>query len=171
MINEIIFVLLTVLVFKTWIDLLRDEAIFVPLPKKTIRKILRAAKISNKDFLVDLGCGDGRVVIIAAKEFGAKCVGVEKNFLLAKIANWMVEKEGLKGRVKIVNKDFFKVDLRKFNVVFAYLSKKVNAKIESKLKKELKKGSKVLSAAHEFKSFKLEKKIKTGHFYSYIYRV
>jgi predicted RNA methylase len=159
----------TIFLLKVWIDLIRNEAIFIPLPKNTIRKMLKEAKVSSKDIVYDLGCGDGRVLIIAAKEFGARAIGIEKSWILAKISEWRVKKEKLEDKVEVINKDFFKVNLSNATVIFAYLSKKINKKLEPKLKKELKKGTKVLSASHEFKGLKLVKKFKTGHFYSYLY--
>ena len=133
--------------------------------------MLRVAKVSEKDIVYDLGCGDGRVLIIAAKEFGARAIGIEKNCLLAKIAEWKIKRENLENKAKVINKDFFKVNLSNATIIFAYLSKKINKKLEPKLKKELKKGTKILSASHEFNCFKLIKKFKTGHFYSFLYIV
>jgi predicted RNA methylase len=161
--------IVTIFLLKVWVDLIRNEAIFIPLPKNTIKKMLKEAKVSSKDIVYDLGCGDGRVLIIAAKEFGARAIGIEKSWALSKISEWRVKKEKLEDKVKIINEDFFKINLSKATVIFAYLSKKINKKLEPKLKKELKKGTKVLSASHEFKGLKLVKKFKTGHFYSYLY--
>jgi len=161
--------IITIFLLKVWIDLIRNEAIFIPLPKNTIRKMLKEAKVSSKDIVYDLGCGDGRVLIIAAKEFGARAIGIEKSWILAKISEWRIKMEKLEGKAKVINKDFFKVNLTNATVVFAYLSKKVNKKLEPKLKRELKKGTRVLSASHEFKGLKRVKKFKTGHFYSYLY--
>lgn len=166
---KIILFIFTVFLIKVWLDLLRGEAIFVPLPKDTIRKMLKEAKVSSKDLVYDLGCGDGRVLIIAAKEFGARAIGVEKSFILSKIAEWNIRREGLEDRVKVLNDDFFNVNLSKATVIFAYLSRKINRKLEPKLKKELKKGCRVVSASHEFEGLRLIKKFRTGHFYSYLY--
>ena len=168
---QIFLIILTIILLKIWIDLIRGEAIFVPLPKNTIRKMLREAKVSSEDLVFDLGCGDGRVLIIATKEFGARAVGIEKSWILSKISEWKIKKEGVENKAKIIKGDFFKQDLRRATVIFVYLSKKINKKLEPKLKKELKKGTRIVSASHEFKSFKLVKKFKTGHFYSYLYVV
>ena len=99
MIWEIFLTVTTFIILKIWIDLVRGEAIFVPLPKNTIRKMLKMAKVTSKDLIYDLGCGDGRVLIIAAKEFGAKAVGIEKNWILFKIAKWKIEREDRKSVV------------------------------------------------------------------------
>lgn len=171
MIKETFFGIILLFIVKTWVELIKDEAIFIPLPKNTIRKILKAAKICKNDLLYDLGCGDGRVVIIASKEFGCKSVGIEKSYILAKIAEYKVRKEKLENRVKIINGDFFNINLKNATVIFVYLSSRLNKMLEPKLKKELRKGTLILSASHKFNDFKLIKKIKTGHFYSYIYRV
>ena len=88
-----------------------NEAIYIPLPLSTIRKMLKLAKVRKNDLLYDLGAGDGRVVITAAKEFGCKAVGIERSALLAAICRWRVKREGLQGRVKILEKDYFDVDL------------------------------------------------------------
>jgi len=145
--------------------------VYIPLPKGTVRKLLRLASVSKKDVVYDLGAGDGRVVLIAAKEFGARAVGIEKNWLLARIAKWRVERAGLADRIKILNKDFFDCRLDKADVVVMYLTQKLNDELKPKLEKELREGARVVSAAHVFKGWNPVKRIKTGHFYSYLYKV
>ena len=166
---QLIYFLLLFILAYYWIKLIRDEAIFIPLPKKTVEKILKLGKVSKRDLLYDLGSGDGRVLIIAAKKFGCKCVGIEKNFILYKISKWKVKREKLENKVKIKNKDFFEVDLSKATVIFMYLSKKVVNRLRKKFEKELKNGTRILSAAHRIDGWREVKKIKTGHFYSYLY--
>ena len=166
---QLIYFLILFILAYYWIKLIRDEAIFVPLPKKTIKKMLKLAKVNKKDILYDLGSGDGRVLIIAAKEFGCKCIGIEKNFILYKISKYKVKKERLENKVKIKNKDFFEEDLSKASVIFMYLSKKVVNRLKEKFEKELKNNTRILSAAHKIEGWKEVKKIKTGHFYSYLY--
>ncbi|MEM5879366.1 MAG: class I SAM-dependent methyltransferase [Candidatus Aenigmatarchaeota archaeon] len=165
----IIFLLFFLLYF--WVRLILDEAIYIPLPKSTIRKMLKLAKVSKKDLLYDLGAGDGRVVIIAAKEFGCKAVGIERSALLAAICRWRIKRAGLQDKIKIIEKNYFDVNLSKAAVITAYLSKKQNEKLVPKLKKELKKGTRVVSASHIFPGLKEVKRIKTGHFYSYLYKI
>ena len=151
--------------------LVLGEALYIPLPLSTIRKMLKLAKVRKNDLLYDLGAGDGRVVITAAKEFGCKAVGIERSALLAAICRWRVKKEGLQDKVKIVEKSYFDVDLRKATVITAYLSKKQNKLLVPKLKKELKKGTRVVSASHVFPGLREVKRIKTGHFYTYLYKI
>jgi cyclopropane fatty-acyl-phospholipid synthase-like methyltransferase len=151
--------------------LILNEAIYIPLPLSTIRKMLKLAKLKKSDLLYDLGAGDGRVIITAAKEFGCKAVGIERSAFLAAICRWRVKKEGLQDKVKVIEKNYFDVDLSKATVITAYLSKKQNKLLVPKLKKELKKGTRIVSASHIFPGLKEVKRIKTGHFYTYLYKI
>ncbi len=151
-------------------QLLLDEAIFVPLPKKTIIKMLRLARVKKNDLIYDLGSGDGRVLIIAAKEFGCKCVGIEKSYLLYLISKLKIKREKLEKNIRVIHGNFFDFKLKNASVVFMYLSKKIVNKLKTKLERELK-NCRVVSADHRIEGWKIDKKIKTGHFYSYLYRL
>lgn len=159
------------LIFWIWFELLRDEAPPIPLPKDTIRKILKLAQVKKNDVVYDLGSGDGRVVIIAAKEFGAKAVGIEKNRLFAWLSKKIIKKNKLENKIKIIKNDLFKEKINKADVVVIYLSHKLTQKLKTKFEKELKKGAKIISASHPIVGWKEVKKIKTGHFYSYLYKI
>ncbi len=99
--------------------------------------------------LFDLGSGDGRVVIMACQEFGARCVGVEMREDLAKQAMSRVSELGLDGKAKIINGDIFKVNLADANVVTMYLTTSANDKVKPKLEAELKPGTRVVSHDYE----------------------
>jgi predicted RNA methylase len=133
--------------------------------------MLKLAKIRKNDVLYDLGSGDGRVVIEAAKTYGVKAIGIEKNILLAWISRIKVRKNGLSDKVKIINDNIFDQDLSGATVMAMYLTQKLNDKLQPKLERELKKGTRIVSASHFFKGWKLVEKIKTGHFYSYLYKI
>ncbi|MEM5802033.1 MAG: methyltransferase [Candidatus Aenigmatarchaeota archaeon] len=150
---------------------MRDEAIFIPLPKNTIRKMLKLAKVKKNDVLYDLGSGDGRVLILATKEFGCKAIGIEKNFLLYLISKIRIKRENLTNKIKVVHGDFFKERLSQADVIFMYLSKKIANKLKLKFRKELKRGARIVTADHKIEGWQEIKKIKTGHFYSYLYKV
>jgi predicted RNA methylase len=152
-------------------SLITQSGFFVPLPMATVRKILKCAKIRKTDVLYDLGSGDGRVVITAAKEYGIRAVGIEKNRLLAWISKLRVKRNGLEDRVKIINKNIFNTNLSDASIVVLYLTQRLNDELKPKLEKELEKGTRVLSASHIFKGWKEVKKIKTGHFYTYLYKI
>lgn len=148
--------------------LARNEAVFIPLPSETIHKMLQMAELKEDDVLYDLGSGDGRVVIAAAKNYGVRAVGIEKNKLLAWLSRRAVRKSKLEGRIQILNGDFFEHDLSGATIVTVYLSQKTNNRLEPKLRRELKEGSRIVSADHTF-SFSEKGRIKTGHFASHLY--
>ena len=151
-----------------FILLARNKAVFVPLSQKTIDVMLRMADVGPDDLLFDLGSGDGRVVIAAAKKYGSRAVGIEKSKILAWFSKKAVKKNGVQDKVRIVNADFFAEDLSEASVVTAYLSRKTNRRLEPKLRKELKEGTRILSADHTLKLPEIAK-AKTGHFWTHLY--
>jgi len=116
--------------------------------------MLVLAQLKPGEVFFDLGAGDGRTVIMAAKEFGARAVGVELREDLAKRALSNVYEEGLQDRVTIVNGDMFNVDLSSADVVFLYLTTSANEKIKPKLEAELKPGTRVVSHDYEIVGWK-----------------
>lgn len=127
---------------------------YVPSPPQVIRHMLLLAELKPQDVFFDLGAGDGRSVIMAAKNFGARAVGVELREDLVKKALSAVYEEGLQDRVTIVNSDMFNVDLTSADVVFLYLTTSANEKIRPKLEAELKKGVRVVSHDYEIVGWK-----------------
>ncbi|MEM2393662.1 MAG: class I SAM-dependent methyltransferase [Candidatus Bathyarchaeia archaeon] len=127
---------------------------FVPTPIPVVRHMLVLAELKPGEVFFDLGAGDGRTVIMAAKEFGARAVGVELREDLAKKALGTVYEEGLQDRVTIVNGDMFDVDLSSADVVFLYLTTSANEKIKPKLEAELRKGVRVVSHDYEIVGWK-----------------
>lgn len=111
--------------------------------------MLTLAEIKPGDIIYDLGCGDGRVVIMAAQDFGAQGIGVEMREDLAKQAMGKISDLGLEGRVKIVHGDMFKVDISQANVITLYLTTSANDKVKPKLEAELKPGTRVVSHDYE----------------------
>ena len=122
---------------------------FVATPLPVVRQMLTLAQLKPGEIIYDLGCGDGRVVIMAAQEFGAHGIGVEMREDLAKQALSKVSELGLEGRVKIVQSDMFKVDLTQADVVTLYLTTSANDKVKPKLESELKLGARVVSHDYE----------------------
>ena len=148
--------------------LARNEAVFVPLPQETIDNMLRMAEIRSGDVLYDLGSGDGRVLITAARDYGIRAVGIEKNKILCWLSRRAIVRNKLKDKIRVVNADFFQCDLSEATVVTVYLSQKINDKLESKLREELKEGTRILSADHTF-NFPEKDRHKTGHFWTHLY--
>ena len=127
---------------------------FVPSPITVVQHMLKLADLKTGEVLFDLGAGDGRTVIMAAKTFGARAVGVELREDLAKKALSTIHDNGLADRVTIVNGDMFNVNLTSADVVFLYLTTSANEKIRPKLDNELKKGVRVVSHDYEIVGWK-----------------
>jgi tRNA A58 N-methylase Trm61 len=119
-----------------------------------VRQMLILAELKPGETLYDLGSGDGRTVIMAAKDFGAKAVGVELREDLAKRALGSINELGLDRSVQILQDDMFKVDLKPADVVFLYLTTSANEKIKPKLESELRNGTRVVSHDYEILGWK-----------------
>jgi tRNA A58 N-methylase Trm61 len=122
---------------------------FVASPLPVVKQMLTLAQLMPGEMLFDLGCGDGRIVIMAAQEFGARSIGVEMREDLAKQALTKISELGLDGQVKIINSDIFRVDLAQADVVTLYLTTSANDKVKPKLEAELKPGTRVVSHDYE----------------------
>jgi|SRR3989344_7056596 len=135
--------------------------------RKTARAICRLAEIYEKDIVYDLGCGDGTFIITAAKEFGAKAIGIEiepSRFLISKIR---IIFNGLSSKVIVKRENFFNTNLSDATVVVVYLIPKTLEKLLPKFKKELKKGTKIVSYRYEV-NLKPEEEDKKNSLYLYI---
>jgi len=122
---------------------------FVASPIPVIRRLLTLAELKPGEVFYDLGAGDGGPIILAAQEFGARCVGIELREDLAKRAMKRVRELGLQNRVRVINDDMFKVSLAEADVVYLYLTTSANEKVRPKLEAELRKGARVVS--HDYK--------------------
>lgn len=115
-----------------------------------IREGLRLAKVSKDDIVYDLGSGDGRVPIIAAKEFGARGVGIEIDYI-RHLTSWLkVRLYNLGDKITLKRGNFFDCDISDATVVFLYLVPRVLEKLKPKLFKELKKGTRIISYKYKF---------------------
>ena len=122
---------------------------FVATPLPVVRQMLILAELKPGETFYDLGSGDGRAVIMAAKDFGARSVGVELREDLAKRALGNIQELGIEMKTKILQDDIFKVDLSQADVVFLYLTTSANEKIRPKLEAELKTGARIVSHDYE----------------------
>jgi len=127
---------------------------FVPSPPQVVRQMLVLAELKPGEVFFDLGAGDGRTVIMAAKDFSARAVGVELREDLVKKALGTVYEQNLQDRITIVNGDMFNVDLTSADVIFLYLTTSANEKIKGKLETELKRGVRVVSHDYEIVGWK-----------------
>ena len=117
----------------------------VRTPYPTVRALLELANVTGKDVVYDLGSGDGRIVITAARELGARGVGVEIDPALVAESRATARRLGLTERVRFVEQDLFQTDLGEATVVTLYLSADLNRKLRPKLLAELKPGSRIVS--------------------------
>ena len=117
----------------------------VPSSEEAVRKMLELAELKKGECLYDLGSGDGRIIIIAAKEFGARAVGVELREDLVKQTQRKIEELNLTGLVKVIHGDLMQADIRPADVVTLYLTTTANEKVAPKLQKELRPGTRVVS--------------------------
>lgn len=130
---------------------------FVPSPNCVVEYMLKLADLKAGEVLFDLGAGDGRTVIMAAKTFRARSVGVELREDLAKKALSTVCENNLENRVTIVNGDMFEINLTSADVVYLYLTTSANEKIKPKLESDLKRGARVVSHDYEIIGWRPEK--------------
>jgi SAM-dependent methyltransferase len=121
---------------------------FVATPNEVVAEMLKTAQVAAGDLVYDLGCGDGRIVIAAARDFGARGVGVDIDPNLIKRCQKNALKEGVTDRVRFVLGDLFEMDLRDATVVALYLTPELNMKLRPKLFRELRPGSRIVS--HDF---------------------
>lgn len=123
------------------------DVVWVPTNDGLVTKMLEMGEVKSTDLVYDLGAGDGKIAIAAAKEFGAKAVGVEYNPDMAKLAQCFVRAEGVTEKVKIIQGDIFETDFSSATVVTLYLLPELNLKLRPTLLK-MKPGTRVVS--HSF---------------------
>jgi hypothetical protein len=121
---------------------------YVPTPMAVVRTLLNLGSVGPDDFLIDLGSGDGRIVITAAKEYGARGFGVDLNKELVALSKKYAVAEGVEKKTAFFVRDIFKTDIRDASVVTMYLLNEVNIQLRPRLLAELKPGSRIIS--HDF---------------------
>ena len=122
------------------------DVVWVPTTNELLAIMLKTAKVTPNDLVYDLGSGDGRIAIAAAKDFGASAVGIEFNPEMAKLAQRNVDRSGVANRVKIINGDIFVEDFSKATVVTMYLLPELNLALRPTILK-MKPGTRVASHA------------------------
>ena len=124
------------------------DAPFITTAGEIVKAMLDLAGVGATDTVFDLGCGDGRIVIAAARDRGARGVGIEIDPLLVENARVAARQAGVAGRVRIEQGDLFTLDLREASVVMLYLGEDLNTSLWPKLARELNPGTRVVS--HRF---------------------
>ena len=122
----------------------RGDVVYVPTPQVVVDEMLRMAKVGANDYLIDLGSGDGRIIITAAKKLGARGFGVDLDTYLLKIANATAQKEGIADRARFIEQNLFETDLGPATVITTYLLPEMNQRLRPKLL-TLKPGTRVVT--------------------------
>lgn len=134
----------------------KPDVIYVPTPEEVVEAMLKLAKVGKDDVVYDLGCGDGRIVITAAKKYGARGIGVDIDPQRIKESNENAQKAGVTDRVKFMQADLFTLDFKDATVVMLYLLPQLNLKLRPKLLSELKPGTRIVSHAFDMGDWKPE---------------
>src|SRR5581483_5933160 len=133
------------------------NAPYVSTPPEVVNAMLKLAGVKNGDTVYDLGCGDGRIVIAAAKQYGARGVGIDLNPELVRLARANADKEGVSGLLRFETGDVFEADIREATVVMLYLLPDINRRLQPKLVKDLRPGTRVVSHDFDMGSWKPER--------------
>jgi methyltransferase family protein len=121
---------------------------YVPTPQVVVDEMLKLANVTAKDFVVDLGSGDGRMIITAARTFKANGLGVDIDAKLVELSNKQAKTDGVDDRAKFIEQDMFKADISKATVVTLYVLPDFMEKLRPKLLSELKPGTRIV--AHDY---------------------
>jgi SAM-dependent methyltransferase len=136
------------------------DVVWVPTGNELLANMLKTAKVTSNDLVYDLGSGDGRIAIAAAKDFGARAIGIEFNPEMAKLAQRNADRSGVSDRVKIINGDIFKEDFSKATVITMYLLPDLNIALRPTILK-MKPGTRVTSHAFNMGDWEADIEIDT----------
>ena len=118
---------------------------YVPTTEQAVQAMLKLADVKKTDVVYDLGCGDGRIVIAAARDFGARGVGIDINPVRISEAKENARKAGVESLVRFEENDLFQADIHEASVVTIFLLTDINLKLRPKLLRELKPGTRLVS--------------------------
>ena len=133
---------------------------YVPTDEKVVTAMLDIAKVQKSDILYDLGSGDGRIPITAAKRFGTKGTGIDIDPVRVAEAKENAKKAGVEDRVRFIEGDIFDADIKDATVVMLYLLPDINLKLRPKLLADLKPGTRIVSHNYDMGDWKPEKEIR-----------
>jgi ribosomal protein L11 methylase PrmA len=140
----------------------QPDVIFVPTPHDVVDDMLRLANVRKGDILYDLGSGDGRIAIAAAKKYGIKAVGIDIDPDRIREATENARKAGVTHLVKFRQEDLFKADFREATVVTLYLLPDLNVKLRPRLWEELKPGTRIVSHQFDMGTWKPDKRLESN---------
>ncbi len=154
------------IIFQTYTQ--KYGAPWVPTPYKTIKKMLEMAEVRPGEILYDLGSGDGRVIIEAARSFGARAVGIEIDPFRYLWTKARIFTAGLTGKVNVLFGNFFNIDISQADVVTIYLLQDTNVKLIDKFIRELRPGSRIVSNTFTLPGLKIINQDEKSNIFVYI---
>lgn len=147
------------------------NAPYVTTTPEVVARMLELANVTKNDVVYDLGAGDGRIVIAAARKLGARGVGVEMDRERVRTAQQSASKAGVSQLVTFRRENFFESDIHEATVVTLYLLPEANLALRPKLLRELKPGTRIVSNCFDMGDWKPEKEVDTGGCKIYLWRV
>jgi ribosomal protein L11 methylase PrmA len=138
------------------------DVIFVPTPQEVVEDMLRLANVQKGDVLYDLGSGDGRIAITAARKYGIKATGIDIDPERIREANENAKKAGVTDLVRFRQENLFTADFKDATVITLYLLPDLNVKLRPKLWNELKPGTRIVSHQFEMGAWKPEKRLESN---------
>ena len=147
------------------------DVIFVPTPQAVVDAMLKMAGVHKGDVVYDLGSGDGRIVVMAAKEYGVKGIGIDINPQRIAEANANATQAGVTNLVAFRNEDLFEADIHEASVVTLYLLTSLNLKLRPKLWHDLKPGARVVSQTFDMGDWKPEREDEVEGHNIYLWRI
>jgi len=139
---------------------------YVPTQRQAVAEMLNLAKVTSEDYVIDLGCGDGRIVIAAAKDHKARGLGVDLDPRRIRQSNRNAKKAGVTDRVEFRQADVMKTDVRKASVVTLFLLEDINVRLRPKLFAELKPGTRVVSNSFSMRDWKPDREVRHSKAYT-----
>lgn len=137
----------------------QPDVVFVPTPQEVVDAMLKLANVHQGDVLYDLGCGDGRIPVSAAKEYGIRAVGIDIDPQRIQEANENARKAGVTQLVQFRRQDLFKANFKEASVVTLYLLPELNVKLRPRLLAELKPGTRIVSHQFDMGTWKPDRKV------------
>jgi SAM-dependent methyltransferase len=144
---------------------------YVPTPEPVVNAMLKLAQVRRGDVLYDLGSGDGRIVIAAAKRYGVRGTGVDIDPRRIGEANANARKAGVAARVRFLNQDLFAIDFSEATVVTLYLLPRINLQLRPKLLAELRPGTRIVSHGFDMGDWQPERVVEVGSSTIYLWIV
>ena len=138
---------------------------YIPTHPEIIRAMLELAQVNSDDVVMDLGCGDGRILIMAVQEFGARrAVGYEFETHIFTLAEHNVRAQNLQNQITVIRDDLFNANVAEADVITVYLTTMAMERLPSKLRLETKNGTRIVSNGHQIPSWTITKSTFVGPF-------